>query len=204
MLWLSSSKPIAAVAIAQLWERGKLDLDDCVAQFMPEFGVHGKQVITLRHVLTHTGGFRSRVDLGWSGDVWDETIKQVCAARLERNGRPGHKAGYHINSGWFVLGEVIRRLAGRPFDQYVHEEIFAPSGIDDACFALTEEQYEACAARLSPVYDTSGEGVKEVEFWSGAAGAGRCIPGAERHHQRFLALNSAIYEDLGLVSPAEE
>src|SRR2546430_1200029 len=59
MLWLSSAKPITAVAIAQLWERGKLELDDRVAKRIPEFAAHGKDRITIRHILTHTAGFRA-------------------------------------------------------------------------------------------------------------------------------------------------
>ena len=59
MLWLSAAKPIAAVAIAQLWQLGQLNLDDRITRFIPEFGIKGKEPITLRHVLTHTGGFRA-------------------------------------------------------------------------------------------------------------------------------------------------
>src|SRR5262245_40672488 len=62
-LWFSSCKPIGAAAIIQLRERGKLSLDDSVALHIPEFGQNGKQAITIRHLLTHTGGFRS-VDIG--------------------------------------------------------------------------------------------------------------------------------------------
>src|SRR5215218_5132362 len=47
MLWMSAGKPVAAVAVAQLWERGLLDLDDAVAKFIPEFAANGKDVITL-------------------------------------------------------------------------------------------------------------------------------------------------------------
>src|SRR5262245_49507548 len=57
--WMSSGKPVTALAIVQLWERGKLDLDDRVSRFIPEFGVKGKEPITIRHLLTHTGGFRA-------------------------------------------------------------------------------------------------------------------------------------------------
>src|SRR3954469_22158686 len=49
--WLSAVKPITAVAIAQLWGRGKLELDDRVAHFVPEFGRGGKETITIRHLL---------------------------------------------------------------------------------------------------------------------------------------------------------
>src|SRR5215207_517825 len=54
MLWLSAGKPVSAIAVAQLWERGLLDLDDPVARHIPEFGVNGKDVVTIRHILTHT------------------------------------------------------------------------------------------------------------------------------------------------------
>src|SRR5438270_8699839 len=69
MLWLSASKPFAAVAIAQLWERGKLALDDPVAQHIPEFAQNGKERITLRHVLTHTAGIRW-IETGWPAVSW--------------------------------------------------------------------------------------------------------------------------------------
>ncbi len=58
MFWLSASKPVAAVAIGQLWEREQLDLDDTVARHIPEFAIKGKESITIRHILTHTCGFR--------------------------------------------------------------------------------------------------------------------------------------------------
>ncbi len=63
LLWLSSTKPIGAVAVLQLMERGLLKLDDPVARHIPEFAAHGKDTVTIRHLLTHTGGFRW-VDIG--------------------------------------------------------------------------------------------------------------------------------------------
>src|SRR5688500_4809953 len=56
MIWMSATKPVAGIAIAQLWERGLLDLDDRVARHIPEFGTKGKEAITVRHILTHTAG----------------------------------------------------------------------------------------------------------------------------------------------------
>ena len=56
MAWFSSGKPLTAVAIAWLHERKKLDLDDAVARYLPEFG-NGKERCTIRHLLTHQGGF---------------------------------------------------------------------------------------------------------------------------------------------------
>ena len=64
MLWMSSTKPFAAVAIARLWERGALALDDPVIRHLPEFAAGGKERVTIRHLLTHTSGIRM-LDVGW-------------------------------------------------------------------------------------------------------------------------------------------
>ena len=56
MLWYSSGKPLTTVAVLQLWEQGRLGLDDRVADFIDGWG-DGKERCTIRHVLTHTGGF---------------------------------------------------------------------------------------------------------------------------------------------------
>ncbi len=110
MPWFSSCKPVGAVAIAQLWERGKLDLDDHAAQFVPEFGVRGKEALTLRHILTHTAGFRV---LGAAGRraTWEEVIASICDAALEPGWVPGHKAGYHLATSWYIMAEIVRRVA---------------------------------------------------------------------------------------------
>ena len=130
MIWLSSSKPIAALALAQLWERGELDLDDPVARFVPEFAENGKERITLRHVLTHTGGFRI-LNVGWPEASWDEIVATVCRARPEPRWVLGQTAGYHLASSWFILGEVIRRVDGRFYSEYVRQEVFEPHGMTD-------------------------------------------------------------------------
>src|SRR5687767_13998837 len=79
--WFSCTKPFTAVAIAQLVERGALRFDDAVAVHVPEFGAAGKAAVTIRHVLTHTGGFRSvqpPADV-WRLD-WDELVARICAS----------------------------------------------------------------------------------------------------------------------------
>src|SRR4051794_3153346 len=59
MPWLSATKIITAIAVAREWERGEFDLDERVSDHIPAFAVGGKEAITIRHLLTHTGGFRS-------------------------------------------------------------------------------------------------------------------------------------------------
>jgi CubicO group peptidase (beta-lactamase class C family) len=159
MLWLSSTKPVAAVVLAQLWERGRLELDDPVARHIPEFATNGKDRITLRHLLTHTAGIRM-LDVGWPGDPWDRILARICAMKPEPRWVPGEKAGYNHASSWFVLGEVVRRVDGRPFDRYVREEVFEPLGMADSWVGMPRDRYlfYKDAGRIGGMWNTEGAG----------------------------------------------
>lgn len=110
-LWMSAGKPVTAVAAMQLVDRGLISLDTKIADVIPEFGQHGKEAITLRHILTHTAGFRGPLN-NFTPGTWDEILQRVYALKQEPGWVPGEKAGYHIGSSWFVLGELVRRLDG--------------------------------------------------------------------------------------------
>ncbi len=153
MLWLSAGKPIVAVGIAILWERGLLQLDDLVTRHIPEFAANGKGAVTIRHILTHTAGFRGG-ETGWPDHSWDEIIGRVINLRQEPSWTPGKKAGYHLHTSWFVLAELIRRLDGRDFAQFMREEIFAPLGMNNSFFAVTAAEYAAFGNRLGIMHNT--------------------------------------------------
>ncbi len=108
IVWMSSTKPIAAVAVAQLWERGKLELDDPVVRHIPEFGSNGKEAITIRHLLTHTAGIRG-IAGRWEQQPWEKIVETICAMRIEPGWEPGKKAGYHVATSWYILAEIVRR-----------------------------------------------------------------------------------------------
>lgn len=175
-LWLSSTKPAAAIAIAQLWERGALGLDDLVARHLPEFAGGGKDRITIRHLLTHTAGIRM-LDVGWPRLDWPEVIARICASKIEPRWVPGEKAGYHMQSSWFLLGEIVRRLDGRPFERYAREEVFEPLGMDDSWIGMPVERYRSYGARLAPMYDTEQAPARDLG-WLGERGLTTCAPGS--------------------------
>lgn len=152
MLWYSSSKPLTAVAVTQLLERASLGLDDPVGRFVAGWG-NGKEDCTVRHVLTHMGGF-SRADVRlFDRDVgWDETMAAIAASPAEY--RPGREAGYHPSAGWRVLGEVVRVVDGRPVEQYLREEVMAPAGMADTWLGIPPDDQARLADRLSPVHWT--------------------------------------------------
>ena len=130
LLWFSATKPLAAVAVLMLADRGLLDLDAPIAELWPEFGAGGKESCTVRHVLNHRGGFPVFPrDFDWERmDDWDA----VCAATasIEAEWEPGTDTGYHPVTYGFALGEVIRRVDGRPPRDFLRDEVFEPLGMD--------------------------------------------------------------------------
>ncbi|HYL60257.1 MAG TPA: serine hydrolase domain-containing protein [Candidatus Acidoferrales bacterium] len=154
MLWMSSTKPITPIAIAQMWERGKLSLDDRVEQHIPGFGAKGKSAITIRHVLTHTAGFRAAVG-PWTADPWDKIIANICDAELEPGWVVGRTSGYHVASGWYILGEIVRRLdpEHRPYSRYLREEVLEPLGMRDTFVGMPTERWrEYGDERIAPMH----------------------------------------------------
>ena len=175
MVWMSACKPVAAVAIAQLLEQGKLALDDPIADRISEFGQNGKEPITLRHLLTHTGGFRW-LETGWPAATWEQIIEKICDMPIERGWVPGEKAGYHPATSWFILGEVVRRVDGRPYERYVREAIFEPLGMTDAWVGMPAEKYRTYGKRVGILYQTQKAPPTPAEHSDDEAAFTRCRP----------------------------
>jgi CubicO group peptidase (beta-lactamase class C family) len=153
MLWMSATKPITVVALAQVWERDKIALDDPVAKYIPAFGAKGKDRITIRHVLTHTGGFRAAVG-PWTADPWDSIIAQICDVEIEPGWIVGQTSGYHIAPAWYLLAEIVRRVSadGRPYSQYVREEVLEPLKMRDTWIGMPAERWREYGDRIAPMH----------------------------------------------------
>ena len=134
----SSTKPVTAACLHILWERGMLSWDDRVAYHWPEFAQSGKDEVTIGQVLTHRGGFPdSPSHMTW--DRWSDWGAAVKAMEeLRPDYPPGRVIAYHPrNFGW-VIGELVRRIDGRPINRFVREEITRPLGINDLYIGLPE------------------------------------------------------------------
>ncbi len=126
---MSVSKAITAVVLHVLDERGMLHLSDRVADYIPEFAQHGKEWVTLRHVLTHRSGIPTVPDAGQVlhllGDP-DAIVARLSAAKPVS--AAGRRVSYHAVTGGFILGEVVRRATGRTIRQVLRDEILDPLG----------------------------------------------------------------------------
>ena len=174
--WFSSGKPLTAILIARLYERGKLELDAAVSRYIPEFAANGKETVMLQHLLTHTGGFRSADQIP-PDTSWEETIRLICEAPLEPNWVPGQRAGYSISAAWFILAEIIQRITGTPFDRYAKEELLEPLGMLDSWLRLPFDAYKEYGERLALMHDTAAV-KREPAFLQDAAGMAQCRPGS--------------------------
>jgi CubicO group peptidase (beta-lactamase class C family) len=128
----SVTKPVTALAVHLLAARGALDLDRPIAEYWPGYEVHGKGAITARHVLTHRAGVPSSLP-----HVALDMVTMADAAgsvRRAEQARPrwpaGERVAYHVVTFGFILGELVRRVDGRPIDQFLADEILGPLGLD--------------------------------------------------------------------------
>ncbi|MGA3259918.1 MAG: exo-beta-N-acetylmuramidase NamZ domain-containing protein [Bryobacteraceae bacterium] len=139
----SITKVVATTtALMQLFEQGKLRLNDKVTDYIPEFQ-GGKSGITLRNLFTHFSGLKPDVPLAnpWSG--YQTGIKLACTDPPD--GPPGARFVYS-DINFILLGELVHRLSGQTLSDYVRDHIFQPLGMQDTMF----QPPAALAPRIAP------------------------------------------------------
>ena len=115
----------------QMYEAGKLQFDDPVVKYLPEFAAAGKSTITVRQLLTHYSGLAPDVSLkdAWTGK--GEGVKR--AMESVPAGPPGVKFVYS-DINFITLGAIVEKLSGEPLDVYATKHIFAPLGMTDTSY----------------------------------------------------------------------
>ncbi|WP_238013531.1 serine hydrolase domain-containing protein [Dactylosporangium sp. AC04546] len=149
LFWVfSTSKPFTALLVHRLAERGALALDDPLARHWPAFGAHGKEAITVRHVLQHRSGLpvaRGSVADALTMADWNGSVRALERAR-PRFPAGGGPAYQYLTYG-FLLGELLRRITGTPIRELMTEEILAPLGLRDTYLGVPD----AALARQVPL-----------------------------------------------------
>ena len=127
-------KGAAATITHILVERRLFGYDAPVVDLWPEFGAHGKQSVTVRHVLNHSAGV--------PGIPLDTTLEDLCnwdkmCAAIADEGpwwEPGTKVGYHAYTFGYIVGEIIRRTTGNPISTVLREAVSGPLGVADEIY----------------------------------------------------------------------
>jgi CubicO group peptidase (beta-lactamase class C family) len=142
----STTKTVTNLAALMLADRGLLDPYAPVAKYWPEFAENGKERIEVRHILSHTSGVS-----GWEApftieDMYDRDAATRQLATQAPWWEPGTASGYHAQNQGHLVGELVRRLSGKPLKTFVAEEIAGPLGADFQIGAI-----EADWDRIAPV-----------------------------------------------------
>src|SRR5436190_6794360 len=129
----SITKQFTATLILQLVEQGKVKLDGKLTDYLPDYRKDTGDKVTIHNLLSHTSGIPSYTSLpGFFQNVSrnpftvDEFIKKYASGDLEFE--PGTKFVYD-NSGYFLLGAIIEKVTGKPYEQVLQENIFDPAGM---------------------------------------------------------------------------
>jgi len=201
----SNSKSFTALAVMQLAEAGKVDLDAPVQRYIPWFRVADREVsaqITVRHLLNQTSGLTERAGraatLAAGMHPLEPAIRALAATRLARS--PGAAFEYS-NLNYTTLGLVVEMVAGEPFDAYLKTHIFEPLHMYHTYTATEDAERDGLASGYRywfgfPVaFDTPGHG--------GTVPAGGIISTAE-DMSRYLAMyqSGGRYHGQVVLSPA--
>ncbi|HXZ82080.1 MAG TPA: serine hydrolase [Terriglobales bacterium] len=122
---------VTATASMQLLEKGQIRLNDPVTRYIPEFGMNGKQDITVRQLLTHFSGLAEDLDLKQHWEGYDTAVRM---AMEETPVYPPGSRFLYSDINYIVLGEIVRRVSGFSLDAYATTNIFKPLGLEHTDF----------------------------------------------------------------------
>jgi len=151
---MSVAKGIAGMSFNILIDRGLVDPDAPVSTYWPEFAQNGKEGVLVRHLLDHTAGLPVVLDPLWKGAVFD---CDAIVGALEKQAplwKPGTTAAYHIHTQGNLLGEVVRRVTGKRFPQFIHDEVLGPLGVDYQYGNMSDADIARCATLVPTVEGT--------------------------------------------------
>lgn len=170
----STSKHFLTFGLLLLEEQGKLSLDDDIRKHIPELPDF-EQKVTLRHIITHTSGYREFLNLlamtgrNISSNLSTDKIIEIVQHQPELQNIPGAEFNYN-NTGYALATEVIKRVTDTPFPQWMKENVFEPLDMNQTVVRSSSSQLvEERAMGYEP---TEEGGFKEVTDLGGAMGAG--------------------------------
>jgi CubicO group peptidase (beta-lactamase class C family) len=203
----SASKALTAMLVHLLDQRRELHIQDRVCDYIPEFARHGKDAITIAHVLSHRAGVPTippeALDLRYVHD--DQLIvEMMCDAKP--SGRAGSTLGYHAISGGFILAEIVRRVTGQGIRDFLRTELLEPLafrygnyGVEPSDVGLVGESHVTGASPLPPLSNALeralgvsvrriGEIMNDERFLTATVPSGNAVMTAEELSRFFELL----------------
>jgi CubicO group peptidase (beta-lactamase class C family) len=153
----SITKQFTSMLILQLVEQGKIKLDGKLTDYLPDYRKDVGDKVTIHNLLTHTSGIPSYTDqAGFFENVSRNPYKVADFVKKYASGdllfEPGSKFAYN-NSGYFLLGAIIERVTGKPYEQVLRENILDPVGMKNTGYDHYETIIQQRAAGYSKTLD---------------------------------------------------
>jgi CubicO group peptidase (beta-lactamase class C family) len=153
-LLASITKPMTAIGVMILADRGQLALSDPVHKYIPEFAGGDRQLVTIRHLLTHTSGLPDQlaenVELRKRHAGLKEFVAATCRTPLLF--KPGTEVKYQ-SMGLLLATEIAERIIKRPFREFLRDELFRPAGMTKTSLGLGGRKISdtmLCQAQSAP------------------------------------------------------
>jgi uncharacterized protein YbbC (DUF1343 family)/CubicO group peptidase (beta-lactamase class C family) len=198
----SLTKVVACTpAIMLLIESGQVRLDEFAHTYLPEFKGDGKELITVRHLLTHISGLRGDIETktDWHGQ--DAAVQKACEEKLLS--APGTQFRYS-DINFFLLGEIVQRVSGVPLEQFVATRLYEPLGMLDTGFLPPQSKRD----RVAPTEVVAGEPFRGVvhdptaRHMGGVAGhAGLFTTAADLARYARMLLNQGTLDGVRIFKP---
>ena len=157
--WYEAAMPLLAVRVGQLLEKDRLDLDDLVSDYIEGWGA-GKETCTVRHLLTHLGGFAG-AELGDRELDHQQSVELIAAYRAES--APGHRASFHPTSGWRILGELVRLRGRGSLAKQLHRFVMRPADMVGASLGISPGAAQRLGDLLGPTHWSGWEASEIVD-----------------------------------------
>jgi CubicO group peptidase (beta-lactamase class C family) len=185
----SATKVLVAAAVWILMAEGAVDVSRPVVDYVPEFGPNGKDAITVEQVMLHTSGF-PHAPLA-APRWWTREYRVEQFGRWRLNWEPGSTYEYHPTSAHWVLAEIVDRVTGGDYRDFVETRVTRPAGIDRRVFGIDASDGDGIAPLVSV-----GEPATPDELE--AALGGRELPVTEVTYEALLTFNEPRVRALGV------
>ena len=169
----SVSKLFTSIAVVQLLEEGRVELEAVVATYLPEFAAAGKESVTIRHLLTHTSGFTSWLPLY---SAYPDVPSRIAAVMNQPLTNPAGAVYLYSDLNLITLGVLVARLRGQSLDEVVASRLTGPLGMKDTGYNPADKErtaateYQAVPARGMVWGEVHDENAWSLDGVAGHAG----------------------------------
>lgn len=143
----STTKALTAIAMMMIYEKGRFDYEDRVAEHWPEFGAHGKESITIAHIMSHSAGIPDGPMIP-AAKMGDRNAVRAAVEAMKPIWPPGTANGYHAATYGWVLDELVYRWEGRNISRFMAEEVITPLGLKNIFIGLPPEEFPRMARMI--------------------------------------------------------